>query len=140
LIVVEYLEKRLNGRTAIPAGVERMRTQTRRFGHIYLGLLQEAVELLEVFKKRATEAGVEIVESVAYKDPISLQASAAEQIAKMKNAGVTTVLFTGDPLAPGPLTREATAQNYFPEWIITGSAIVDSTVFGRTYDQQQWAH
>jgi hypothetical protein len=140
LHVVEYLSKRLNAKPAIHAGDESMHTQTRRFGHIYLGLLQEAVEIQEDFKRRATEAGVEIVESVAYKDPISLQASAAEQIAKMKDAGVTTVLFTGDPMAPGPLTREATAQNYFPEWIITGSAIVDSTVFGRTYDQRQWAH
>ncbi len=140
LHVVEYLQKRLNGRPAVHAGDEAMHTQTRRFGQIYLGLTQENTDIQKEFQAKARDAGIDIVEAVAYKDPISLQASAGEQIAKMKNAGVTTVLFTGDPLGPGPLTREATAQGYFPEWIITGSAIVDSTVFGRTYDQQQWAH
>src|SRR5690606_19558995 len=27
-----------------------------------------------------------------------------------------------------------------PEWIIGGSALLDTAAFGRTYDQQQWAH
>lgn len=138
--VVEYLQKRLQGRPAVHAGDPAMHDQTRRFGQIYLGLTQEATDIQKEFAAEAKAGGIDLVETVAYKDPISLQASAAEQIAKMKAAGVTTVLFTGDPLAPGPLTREATAQGYFPEWIITGSAIVDSTVYGRTYDQQQWSH
>jgi hypothetical protein len=53
---------------------------------------------------------------------------------------VTSVIFSGDPVAPQTLTRAATAQNYFPEWIITGSALTDTAAFARTYDQRQWAH
>ncbi|MEJ7584178.1 MAG: malectin domain-containing carbohydrate-binding protein, partial [Acidimicrobiales bacterium] len=31
------------------------------------------------------------------------------------------------------------SQDYFPEWLATGT-LVDTTVFSRTYDQEQWAH
>jgi hypothetical protein len=61
-------------------------------------------------------------------------------MARFKAAGVTTVLFSGDPLAPQALTQAATEQGYFPEWVITGSGLVDTTIFGRTYDQSQWRH
>jgi len=67
-------------------------------------------------------------------------ASAAQQIAKLKEAGVTTVLFSGDPLSPKNFTTEATTQDYFPEWFVTGSALTDSTTFARTYDPKQWSH
>jgi hypothetical protein len=36
------------------------------------------------------------------------------------------------------LTGEATAQGYFPEWVVMGYAFTDTAVFGRQYDQQQW--
>ena len=50
------------------------------------------------------------------------------------------MIFTGDPLTPSSLTKEATAQNYFPEWVIGSNVLVDIALFGRTYDQQQWQH
>jgi len=140
LHVAEYLAKKLQGKPAVHAGDTVLQGKTRRFGLVYLGLTEEASKIQLECAEKIRAAGVDLVETVAYKDPISLQATAAEQIAKMKQADVTSVLFTGDPLAPGPLTREATAQGYFPEWIITGSALTDSTAFGRSYDQQQWAH
>jgi hypothetical protein len=61
-------------------------------------------------------------------------------IAKMKDAGVTRVILTGDPLTPATFTRTATAQDYFPEWIISGAGLIDSTTYARTFDQQQWAN
>ena len=33
----------------------------------------------------------------------------------------------------------ATNQGYYPEWIITGSGLSDTTAAGRLYDQTQWA-
>lgn len=140
LHVIEYLAKRLKDRPAEHAGDPALRTKNRVFGRFYFAPDEEARSIAAEFERAAREAGVEFAASVAYLDPLSLQASAAQEIAKMKQAGVTTVLFTGDPLAPGPLTSEATAQQWFPEWIVTGSALVDSTTFARTYDQQQWAH
>jgi hypothetical protein len=50
------------------------------------------------------------------------------------------VVFQGDPLMPKYFTEEATRQDYFPEWVIGPSVLVDTATFGRTFDQQQWAH
>jgi hypothetical protein len=58
----------------------------------------------------------------------------------MRDAGVTTVLLSTDPLVPGNITREATKQGYFPEWIVGPSVLADTTIFGRTFDQEQWEH
>ena len=48
-------------------------------------------------------------------------------IAKLKAKKVTTVIFLGDPIMPINLTTTATQQNYFPEWIITGTVLTDTT-------------
>jgi hypothetical protein len=68
------------------------------------------------------------------------QETARTVITKMKNAGVTTIIYTGDPLMPAPITKEATAQDFHPEWIIGPNVLVDIALFGRTFDQTQWAH
>ena len=77
--------------------------------------------------------------------PYSLDLTTAQQdarnvIAKLKSAGVTSVILAGDPVFPTFLTKEATAQDYFPEWVVLGYAFTDTAVFGRQYDQKQWAH
>jgi ABC-type branched-subunit amino acid transport system substrate-binding protein len=73
-------------------------------------------------------------------DPSKIQENARTIITKMKDAGVTTIIYTGDPLTPAALTKEATAQDYHPEWIIGPTVGADSALLGRTYDQEQWAH
>ncbi len=50
------------------------------------------------------------------------------------------MIFLGDPVMPIYLTKAATEQNYFPEWLVTGTVLTDTTTFGRLYDQKQWAH
>ena len=50
------------------------------------------------------------------------------------------MLLAGDPVFPTFLTREATSQGYFPEWVVLGYAFTDTTVFGRQYDAEQWKH
>ena len=77
--------------------------------------------------------------------PYALDLSTAQQdatnvIAKLKSSGVTSVILAGDPVFPTFLTKEATAQGYFPEWVVLGYAYTDTAVFGRQYDQKQWAH
>ena len=68
------------------------------------------------------------------------QENARTIITKMKDAGVTTVIYTGDPLTPGSVTKEATAQDYHPEWILGPSVLADTSIFARTFDQEQWSH
>ena len=41
---------------------------------------------------------------------------------------------------PRDFTKEATAQEYFPEWVVSASTLVDVSAFARTYDQEQWKH
>src|SRR5256886_6855459 len=68
------------------------------------------------------------------------QENARTIVTKMKDAGVTTVIYTGDPLTPGSVTKEATAQDYHPEWILGPSVLADTSIFARTFDQEQWSH
>lgn len=138
--VAEYLGKRLAGRPAAFAGDEELADDERRFGRVYLEATGAAEELEEQFAEELATYGVELAASVGYADPVTLQSVVAEKIAKLKEAGVTSVVFSGDPLAPAYLTAEATAQDYHPEWILTGSALVDATTFARTFDQEQWSH
>ncbi|MDZ7731750.1 MAG: hypothetical protein U5R31_00355 [Acidimicrobiia bacterium] len=70
----------------------------------------------------------------------NLPEQATELIAKMQSAGVTTIVFIGDPIMPIYLTQEATAQDYHPEWIIPGVALTDTTQLAREYDPEQWDH
>jgi hypothetical protein len=74
-----------------------------------------------------------------------LDLSRAQEIArtvitKLKDAGVTTVIYTGDPVMPGSFTKEATAQDWHPEWVIGPTVLADTAIFARTFDQDQWAH
>lgn len=92
-------------------------------------------------KQALNDGGVEIAADLPFLlDIARAQENARTNIAKLKSAGVTTVIYTGDPLTPASLTKEATAQNYFPEWVIGSNVLVDIALFGRTYDQEQWQH
>ncbi len=138
---IEYLTKEVAGRPASHAGDPALTTKTRKFGLLYISTDPTSQTVANDFASKMTAKGAPIAQLVPYTlDPARLQEEAASAIAKLKSAGVTTVVFSGDPVAPATFTKEATAQSYFPEWIITGSVLVDTTVFARTYDQKQWAH
>lgn len=67
-------------------------------------------------------------------------ADAQTLMAKFESEGITTIILVSDPLDPIYLTGAATKQGYFPEWFNTGSALIDTTHYGRLYDQTQWKH
>lgn len=139
--LVEYLDKKVAGRPAVHAGDPAFHDTERVLGAINLELDEESVTLADRFDERVAEAGVDVEMRIPYTfDPARLQEQADGIIARMKEAGVTTVVFVnGDPVTPANLTQAATAQDFHPEWII-GGTLVDTTVFSRTYDQDQWEH
>lgn len=93
------------------------------------------------FEKQLAKYGVKPAVTIPYSlDLTTAQQDARTLIAKLQSSGVTSVVLAGDPVFPSILTKEATAQGYFPEWVVLGYAFTDTSVFGRTYDQQQWAH
>ncbi|MEA3055430.1 MAG: hypothetical protein QOD30_862, partial [Actinomycetota bacterium] len=80
-----------------------------------------------------------LAENLSYpSDYAQVSERARPLIQRLKSSGVTSVIFAGDPIAPAIFTKEATRQLYFPEWVVTGSALTDTTLFARTFDQQQW--
>jgi hypothetical protein len=138
--LANFLGRQVAGDPAIHAGDEEMHDQERVFGLVNLALGPEAADQVAFLEEQLGEYDIELAAQEAYDSPITLQTTASNVIAQLKEAGVTSVLFSGDPIAPQVLTQEATAQDYFPEWIITGSTLTDTTAFARTYDQEQWAH
>ncbi len=136
--VAEYITKRLADSNAEFAGAD-LQSQPRKFGLVYLSTSEQTEQLVDQFEATLGESGITLAEKLSYASPIDLQTTAPQVIAKLKDSGVTSVIFNGDPIAPQPLTIAATSQDYQPEWIITGSVLTDTTAFARTYDQDQWS-
>ena len=138
--VFEFVSKQLIGKPASHAG-EEFATTERKFGLVYIETSTASTELAQRFAGLMEGAGAPFAEVIPYAlDPATIQQTALQAITRLKSAGVTTVIFTGDPVAPRDFTREATAQAYFPEWVVAAATLVDTNAFARTYDQQQWAH
>lgn len=138
--VLEFIQKQLIGKNAEHGG-DAVKSQPRSFGLVYLESSGASKDLADSFAAGMEAAGAPFAAVAAYAlDPASIQQTASQVITKMKEAGVTSIVFSGDPVAPRDFTNEATAQEYFPEWIVAASTLVDVTAFARTYDQQQWAH
>ncbi len=142
LNVGDYVVGRLFGRKAEFAGDPELRDQERRFGVVHFEQDPPVFGATEkVVEERGKAVGYESEISLTYQLVISeLGEKARALVARLKEADVTTVIFLGDPIMPIYLTEAATAQDYYPEWMITGTVLTDTTVFGRLYDQKQWAH
>lgn len=139
-MVNEYVGKRLAGRPAKFAGDPALRAKERVFGSVHIELGADTREIAQALEDDLARYGVRYAVEVPFAGPTELTATGRDLITRLKDAGVTTIVYTGDPLAPATLTKIATEQGYFPEWVITGTALIDTTVLGRTYDQRQWAH
>jgi ABC-type branched-subunit amino acid transport system substrate-binding protein len=59
--------------------------------------------------------------------------SAQQAMVQFKAAGVTTVVLACDPFSVGFLTKAAAAQNYYPEWMLEGTAGTDTDTEAQTY-------
>lgn len=140
LELVEYVEKKLVGQPAEHAGDPELQGEERVFGNAWLEITEDSVTLNDNLKERMEDIGAPLAESLPFTfDPGRLQEQADSLIAQFKEAGVTTVILGGDPVTPANFTQAATSQDFFPEWITTG-VLADTTVFSRTYDQEQWSH
>ncbi|CAN5630162.1 hypothetical protein BH10ACT2_BH10ACT2_18700 [soil metagenome] len=138
--VLEFLQKQIIGKNAEHGG-DAVKDLPRVFGYVYLESSGASGDLAASMGAAMDALGAPFAESIAYQlDPSTIQQTAALVISRLKAAGVTTIVFNGDPVAPRDFTKEATAQEYFPEWIVAASTLVDVTAFARTYDQQQWQH
>jgi hypothetical protein len=122
------------------AGDEALRSQDRVYGLLHYDNPDGDYESSnEAFVEQLADNGIELDTDIEFTlDLARAQENARTVISRLKDAGVTTVLYTGDPLMPASFTKEATAQDYFPEWILGSSVLMDTTLFARQTDQQQW--
>ncbi len=124
------------------AGDPAMRSKTRSIGVVYYEQSPPVFNAvrdttLAHYKKLGYNATIILTYLL---DTNTLNSQAQTIVGKLKDAGVTTVVFLGDPLMPMYLTQQATKQNYAPEWVITGTVFTDTTAAARLFDPTQWAH
>jgi hypothetical protein len=142
VLLAEYIGKRVAGARAEHAGDPALKGRPRRFGLIAYdtptGTFSASRDrLVENLK----EQGVEVDVTVTYFLELNrAQEVARTLVARLEEGDVTSVIFAGDPFMPIFVTKEATAQGFFPEWIVSGSVLTDTTFFARLYDQRQWTH
>ena len=122
------------------AGDPELREQDRLYGIVhYDNTNGDHQSVYEDFVGYLAEYDIEIAADVPFTlDLARVQENARTMITKLKEEGVTTVIFYGDPITPSALTAEATAQDYWPEWILGPNLLMDTTVFGRLTDGEQW--
>jgi hypothetical protein len=97
--------------------------------------------VFESLRDSLADNGIDLETDVEFfLDLARAQENARTIITRLKEAGVTTVIYYGDPFTPGPLTIEATAQDYHPEWIMGPTALGDTAFFARMMDGEQWSH
>ena len=148
--MAEWVGKELVGGKA-QFGGDAVKDKKRVFGVIYQGG-SDGMDL-DVFTKAFAKYGGKIAPGAAVSysqptDPAAQSAAFQEQapplVAKLKQAGVTTVVnFASVGLtanATGTFTKQATSQDWFPEWLVSGVPYNDLDFFARSFDQTQWAH
>ena len=129
-------------RKASYAGDKKLTAKRRTFGVVHYdddaGTFRQSVA---DFKDLLAGYRVKTATTVPYSlDLATAEEDAVFVVTKLQTSGVTTVLLAVDPVFPTFLTQEATNQGYFPEWVVLGYVFTDTAVFGRQYDQKQWAH
>jgi hypothetical protein len=143
---VDYLVAKLNGKDAIWAGEPSMHTRKRSF--IVVNETSEppspgTAELTKVIadKLAAAHANMASRTSLTYTlDLSTLPSQAATVSEKLKASNATSVVLATDPIMLIYLTRACASIGYFPEWIITGTALTDTSALGRYYEQREWSH
>jgi len=141
--LLELVGKQLVGKKAEFAGDPALQAKDRVFGWVQAetetGEYKNRNDAFDAELKDKYGATVAARSTYLY-DPANAADIATTVVARMKEANVTTIIISTDPLIPAQITAEATKQNYFPEWVIGPSVLADTTIFGRTFDQQQWKH
>ncbi|HEY2831641.1 MAG TPA: hypothetical protein VGJ14_04395 [Sporichthyaceae bacterium] len=137
-IVAEYLNKRVFGYPADHAG-PGLAGQPRKLG-IITPDNPEYQQCLNTAMKDINAAGNK-AQRYSYTLDLARFSDQANNIAaKLKQDGITTVVLLCDPLFPLLVTNRMSQQQYYPEYVVTGTVLTDSDEFGQLYDEGQWKH
>jgi hypothetical protein len=144
LLSAEMIGKLAGPGPAELAGDPDLQNRQRKYGLVWFDRpAGDQAESVQAMRDALAEFDIEIAPEadIRYElDLTRLQENARTIISRLKDAGVTTVIFRGDLITPQELTAEATAQDYFPEWILGPSVLADTTRWARSYDPEQWSN
>ena len=133
---VDGLCDRAVGLPAIFAGDATYQHQTRAFGLITPDN-PVYMQLGDLIEKGLKACGAKVAQRVSYTINVANMSQQSVSVAaRMKLAGVTTVLCACDPIFEIILSNTAHQQSYVPEWFVV--PWLDPQ--GRQVDQTEWAH
>lgn len=139
----EVIGKQLRGKKAAFAGDDTIKQQTRKFGAVYIPTLVDINSFKGYFKKYkgvlTSDNGYKS-NGTTFGDDALAQEQAPIIVTRMKNSGVTTVIMFSDIAMNKAMMAQATKQEWFPEWYLTGAVFQDIAIFARAYPQDQAAH
>ncbi|MGH8996009.1 MAG: hypothetical protein ACRDYB_08285, partial [Acidimicrobiales bacterium] len=140
--MAEVIGKELAGKKAIYAG-GALKSQTRKFAtfipniNSYIGCNGNSSSTEVKLLQSKYHVPISAINTFFHYDLniATFSQSAQQAIVQFKAAGVTTIVAACDPFSLGLLTKAADQQNYFPEWLLEGTAATDTDNEGQTYDQ-----
>jgi hypothetical protein len=136
-----YTNRRLLGHDATHAGGD-LAGRPRTLAVVSPNNL-EYQQCVEVFVAGLQAAGNDVELRLDYSIDIStLQTSASNIVARMKEEGITSASCACDAIMQMYLAKEADAQDYHPEWVIAGVGFVETDLGGQIVANNapdQWA-
>jgi len=137
---LNYVTTKLQDKPVEFAGDE-LNGEDRVFAQMTLAQNENTRENAELLKGDLEEAGVDVVKDYAFELNLGGAAEfATSAVTEMKEAGVTTVLTRSDPITMGDISREATKQDWFPEWVMLAPQLLDTNAGAGLVDPEQWRH
>lgn len=134
--IAEYMNKRIFGHPVQQAGGDLVGKERK------VALIApdnpEYQQCVDTGEKIIKAAGNNATRYSYTLDLASLSDQANNLAAKLKRDKITTVVLATDPLIPLLLTSRMSQQSYYPEWVVTGTAMTDLDIVGQFYDQSQW--
>ena len=102
----------------------------------------EYQQCVDAFQDQIAAEGNDVTLELNYTlDPAQLKTQAASMMAKLVDEGTTSVSCACDPIMQMYLAQEATAQGYYPEWLIAGVGFIDMDLGGQIISKNapdQW--
>ncbi|MHB8671904.1 MAG: type 1 periplasmic-binding domain-containing protein [Acidimicrobiales bacterium] len=91
--------------------------------------------------KRALAGRLRLAAEITYSPSVGQAAAQADAaLAKLRGAGVNTVVLLTDPLAPVFFTRLAQRSGYHPDYVVSSFGFLDTPEAVAAFDQDQWAN
>ncbi|MBW3668756.1 MAG: hypothetical protein KY443_06035, partial [Actinobacteria bacterium] len=142
--LADYWCKKLQGKNATLAGDPTFHTKRRKVGIVtqnYEYTKRNAVDFVNAVRGGMCGEPGDAAEPVYTPSDIGqAQQTAHTAMHKLKEDGVTTVVFLSDPIGPRFFTNAATADGWYPEHLLSGAGLIDYDVLGRLYEPSQWVN